>query len=123
MNLFVQCRGTNYSLFNSDWTLNLKYIMQLVYHKIYKFVYPIITYFKLRVNQNSHNLRFLNTSIITYFKLRVNQNACGIIYIEGNIITYFKLRVNQNSSCSHNTFYYIITYFKLRVNQNYGIIR
>ena len=26
-------RGTDYSLFNSDWTINLNYVMQLLYHK------------------------------------------------------------------------------------------
>ena len=56
----------------------------------------IITYFKLRVNQNFASNTFEIFLIITYFKLRVNQN----FYENGtktvDIITYFKLRVNQN---------------------------
>ena len=38
----------------------------------------IITYFKLRVNQNTTSPRFSNSLIITYFKLRVNQNNCAL---------------------------------------------
>ena len=34
----------------------------------------IITYFKLRVNQNCAQRGLHNVLIITYFKLRVNQN-------------------------------------------------
>lgn len=26
-------RGNDYSLFNSDWTTNLNYVMQILYHK------------------------------------------------------------------------------------------
>lgn len=35
MNQFVHCRGVNYSLFNYDWTVNFKYIMNLLYHILF----------------------------------------------------------------------------------------
>jgi len=28
-------RGSNYSLFNSDWTINLKYVVVSLYHKVF----------------------------------------------------------------------------------------
>ncbi len=37
-------------------------------------------------------------TIITYFKLRENQNWASLTHIHGLIITYFKLRENQNYS-------------------------
>ena len=40
---------------------------------------PIITYFKLRENQNLQTLHNEDYWIITYFKLRENQN-CDQIY-------------------------------------------
>lgn len=54
MSLFVQLsRGANYSLVNYDWSLNLKYITVSLYI-IYSILYIlIITYFKLRENQNN----------------------------------------------------------------------
>ena len=36
------------------------------------------------------------SNIITYFKLRENQNDIVIIRMPVKIITYFKLRENQN---------------------------
>ena len=36
------------------------------------------------------------TLIITYFKLRENQNILDCFSGSGTIITYFKLRENQN---------------------------
>ena len=59
--------------------------------------------------------------IITYFKLRVNQNTNGVILQWGFIIIYFKLRVNQNKLLHLTMYVQIITYFKLRVNQNLAI--
>ena len=43
-----------------------------------QFVFLIITYFKLRENQNRPEEELTNSEIITYFKLRENQNL-GII--------------------------------------------
>ena len=40
--------------------------------------------------------------IITYFKLRVNQNRGVSVTAACLIITYFKLRVNQNAWASTN---------------------
>ena len=56
----------------------------------------IITYFKLRVNQNPISEACKQLTIITYFKLRVNQNVYVALGLYSPIITYFKLRVNQN---------------------------
>lgn len=57
MNLFVHCRGINYSPVNSDWTLNFKYVTVLILlYTIYSILYIlIITYLKLRVNQNPND--------------------------------------------------------------------
>ena len=41
------------------------------------FVYPIITYFKLRGDQNSTLILEHFKTIITYFKLRGDQNTSG----------------------------------------------
>lgn len=30
-------RGTDYSLFNSDWAINLKYFIDLLYHRLFNF--------------------------------------------------------------------------------------
>ena len=38
--------------------------------------------------------------IITYFKIKVNQNPEIIEFIKNNIITYFKIKVNQNDTIS-----------------------
>ena len=59
----------------------------------------IITYFKLRVNQNDNLVTKYSSNIITYFNLRVNQNDNLVTKYSSNIITYFKLRVNQNPRC------------------------
>ncbi len=56
----------------------------------------IITYFKLRENQNVEAPSTTNLYIITYFKLRENQNAELFCNLAKSIITYFKLRENQN---------------------------
>ena len=67
-------RGNDYSLFNSDWTLNLKYFTISLYHNYLTVYILLYTYFKLRVNQNALEIHIMLKSIITYFKLRVNQN-------------------------------------------------
>ena len=56
--------------------------------------------------------------IITYFKLRENQNNPSSLICPHFIITYFKLRENQNVLRNRLVFACIITYFKLRENQN-----
>ena len=60
--------------------------------------------------------------IITYFKLRENQNGQRTTKILKHIITYFKLRENQNRILTLTLHLLIITYFKLRENQNYNVI-
>ena len=40
--------------------------------------------------------------IITYFKLRENQNLIIVIITAFRIITYFKLRENQNGTVEDN---------------------
>ena len=53
MSSFVQYRrGANYSLFNYDWSINLKYIVISYYIPFIQFCISIITYFKLIENQN-----------------------------------------------------------------------
>ena len=86
MNQYVHCRGLNYSLFNYDWTISLKYFTDLLYHILlfrswfrlnqrflsnisllcncWLFVYPIITYFKLIVKLRqflSSKILYINT--------------------------------------------------------------
>ena len=56
----------------------------------------IITYLKLRENQNLLNICYFLLLIITYLKLRENQNQVQIGDFVLSIITYLKLRENQN---------------------------
>ncbi len=56
--------------------------------------------------------------IITYLKLRENQNSFSPYGNLAVIITYLKLRENQNKLAENTAKKYIITYLKLRENQN-----
>ena len=60
------------------------------------FTFIIITYLKLRENQNPIPPPNAFSTIITYLKLRENQNIKHGENMSNNIITYLKLRENQN---------------------------